>query len=128
MPSNVILKPDPDVDFYVVWIETGGGPGLWGTREQCTAAMTRPSLGFTDDDRNPARFDRADTAGTSLLNQTGPFLGKVVGGDRWMPRERMADWCRSMLDARFLEPIDALPRRSTDDRRRAAAADAMDYS
>lgn len=119
MPSTTILKPDLAEDFYIVWINSAGGPGLWGTRAEVADAMARPASGYNLDDADPSRFDRADETGTSLLDPTTKFRGRVVDGRSWIARENMAAWCRSALDPRFLEPTE-------DDRRRAAAAEAMD--
>lgn len=118
MPSNTILKPDLAEDFYIVWINDAGGPGAWGNREVLIERMSRPSSGFGHVDCDDDRFDRADATGTSTVDD-GPFLGRVVDGRAWIPRERMTAWCRSGLESRFLEPTE-------DDRRRAAAAAASD--
>jgi hypothetical protein len=120
MPSNTILKPDPAEDFYIVWINGAGGPGAWGSREVLIERMAQPSSGYEHDDYHDDRFDRADATGTSTIDDNeGPFLGRVVDGRAWIPRERMTAWCRAGLDRRFLEPTE-------DDRRRAAAAAASD--
>lgn len=120
MPSTTILKPDPDQDFYVVWLNGVDGPGAWGTRARVVDVLTRPGSVFGERDADPERFERADATGTSEVG--GCFEGMVVEGQAWMPRAKMVAWCRSGLDRAMLE-LSVDQRR---DRRRAAAAEAAD--
>lgn len=106
--SNLILKPDPDSDLYVVWGTIPGGPTAWGTRVKITQDLAEAGYG---NNGTAERFERADRTGTSRWSDTD-FTGMVVhspagvdGRPGWIPRERMIDWLHSGLDPAHLEPI-----------------------
>lgn len=110
MPANTILKPDPDQDLYVVWIDSVDGPAAWGTRAECEAELADPCYG--EHAATPDRFERADRTGSSR-RYGSDLVGMVVyspprpdGGPGWISREAMVAWLRSGLDPAHLEPLE----------------------
>jgi hypothetical protein len=71
MPSYIV-KPDRDVDFYVMWSDVVEAPTTWGARKDFKAAQwMRP------EEIAPERFERADAMGTSAMwgDPADPYLG-----------------------------------------------------
>jgi hypothetical protein len=78
---NFILKPEPDVDQYVLWSAITEVPYFVGTRDECKAKLTRWNEG--EDAAADERFDRADRSGTSSVEgldgwDDGKTTGSVI--------------------------------------------------
>lgn len=106
MPSYIV-KTSPDKDEYVYWSDVADDVHCVGTREEVTRLMRRMNEPVDAD-----RFERADRTGTSSLsgfyNWDSPGF---VCNQRWLPRDRLADYawlkCESNAAAwDLLGPID----------------------
>lgn len=93
----VIIKPNPTSDFYIMWSTSGDYPLGWGTRAELTA-----DHGFTAA-VSEARFDRADTRGSSTQqgywftwNYPTMLLRGIVVGTRLLPRENLRALCAAL--------------------------------
>lgn len=109
MPS-LVVKPEPDQDFYVVWSMGVDNVTYAGTREELQRGPAAADL--TDE-----RFERADTYGTSA-RPDGEMAGCygwdhenfVVKNDGtrpgfwWLPRGRLRAYVEG--DESVLEPLD----------------------
>jgi hypothetical protein len=117
MPGYIV-KPDPDVDFYVRWSTVVDAPTAWGPR----AWFEKEFAG--DSEVAPDRFERADATGSSALwpNEAAPVFGwqdddftvmeidlpggRKLGGWYRLPRASLRELCdRLEADA---DPTDLL--------------------
>jgi hypothetical protein len=101
MPS-FIVKPERDVDFYVVWSTVVDSVTYAGSRAELIA-----DLG-TGVGTEPARFARADRHGSSVAGDHVGYLGwahetfmvgEPLGEQRTMPRRNLRAFAEAVLAA-----------------------------
>lgn len=99
MPS-FIVKPERDVDFYVVWSTVVDSVTYAGTRAELTAEL---GAGVSTD---PARFARADEHGSSAAGGYVGYLGwdhetfmvaEPLDEQRTMPRSNLRAFAEAIL-------------------------------
>jgi hypothetical protein len=92
---HFIIKPDPDVDFYLDWSTIVDCPTFWGSRAELEA--------FSFVETAPERFDRADATGTSAIGgffggfDDNEFLVREIGPEPFIvKRSDMKAFCESL--------------------------------
>lgn len=124
MASGIVVKCDPTEDLYLVWNRVADGPEFVGDR---MALMQYLGSGRTEPTQNgeetiQERIRRADTTGTSCRPDPNPNVsvypldgswedsGFVYDQRGWLPRERLSDFARAILDNQdelvYLDPFD----------------------
>lgn len=102
MPSYLV-KPERDVDFYVLWSTVTESPHAWGTAEWFRSEETE--LDGWGNRHRPLtrRLESADLNGTSALEPKGenPFYGWADDGFVYrqlgiLPRANLPELCRRL--------------------------------
>ncbi len=109
--STIIVKVEPDVDYYVLYSTVTDGFGHRGARDFMIEILLDPK------ERNDERFARADEYGSSAQLLWGEGQWEVEGfivswdnegenevGPRWLPRKNLKEWLTTG-DESLVEPI-----------------------
>lgn len=95
--TDIIVKPNRDEDFYVLWNLNTDSPFAWGTRADLESMKDKH---FPKHQRN-ARFQRADNTSTSGLGGYASSWDAedkhyVYHGHVFIAREKIRELCRIM--------------------------------
>ena len=99
---DFVIKPDPALDFYILWSTIVDAPVLWGSRTKMLAVDKYYNI-------HNERLDRTDERGTSSLGDP-PWYGWdhekfVFEGYGLIKRSDLVELCKRMEEHR---PFDDL--------------------